>query len=370
MSDEEEPLASPTSEPSTPTGPLHGQLPPISTPHVPNKRSPLVHEDSVNDKHSYENTSPAVSRDSPPVANFTAPALPPLAVKKTTLKKLSEGAVRKATLTSTKKGQVVPSELKETNEKEEETHVEVPDEIDQDLETYLHTDFKFGLTDSQVLERLEKFGMNELVEVKTSAIMKFLGYFGGAISILLEVAVVISAVTQDWPDFVILILVLVVNACIGYFEEAKAENALEALKNTLALKSKCWRNGIFAEVNATLLVPGDVIAIRLGDIVPADCRLLGVGVGGEESAEGELHIDQSGLSGESLPVRKRKDATAYASSIVKQGQMLCVVTKTGAKTYIGRAAHLISQTHDEGHFQKIINKIGNFLIVMSLVLYI
>ena len=197
--------------------------------------------------------------------------------------------------------------------------------------------------------------------------LKFLSYFGGPISYLLEIAVVLSAVLQNWIDFGILVFVLIANAVIGFHEEAKAESALEALKNTLALKTRTWRNGSLVEVDAALLVPGDVIAIRLGDIVPADCRLLGIGVTGEIT-EGTLSIDQSALTGESLPVSKGLGEIAYSSSIVKQGAMLAVVTKTGINTYIGRAANLISLTNEEGHFQKVIKVIGDFLVIITVVM--
>ncbi|KAJ3416895.1 hypothetical protein HDV05_007953 [Chytridiales sp. JEL 0842] len=253
---------------------------------------------------------------------------------------------------------------KEAVKMEEHVHVEVEDAIDPELEKLLHTEPLQGLTDEEVAERLAKFGPNEIPETKTNPLLKFLSYFTGAISYLLEVACILSGVFQNWVDFGILLFVLITNACIGYFEEARAESALDALKNTLALRSRCWRNGQLVEVESNLLVPGDVIALRLGDIIPADCRLLGVGVTGEIT-EGSLQIDQSALTGESLPVHKTKGSTAYSSSIVKQGQMLAVVTKTGIHTYIGRAANLIAVTHEEGHFQKIVNAIGNFLIIIT-----
>ncbi|RKO86101.1 E1-E2 ATPase-domain-containing protein, partial [Blyttiomyces helicus] len=247
----------------------------------------------------------------------------------------------------------------------EPVHIEVTDELDEDLEKDIQTPPLEGLTDAQVEERLVKYGRNEIPEKKTNPLLKFLAYFGGAISILLEIACVVSIIVSDWADVGILAGVLVANACIGYHEEAKAESALDALKNTLALRCRVWRNSKLVEVESVLLVPGDIIALRLGDIVPADCRLLGIGVTGEET-EGTLQIDQSALTGESLPVNKGKGATAYSSSIVKQGQMLGVVTKTGIHTYIGRAANLISITNDEGHFQKVINNIGNFLIIITI----
>ncbi|KAJ3061778.1 hypothetical protein HDU98_002333, partial [Podochytrium sp. JEL0797] len=229
---------------------------------------------------------------------------------------------------------------------EEAVHVEVEEDIPPELEALLHTEPLQGLTDAEVASRTAQFGLNEIPEVKTNPLMKFLSFFLGPISYLLEIACILSGVFQDWIDFGILLFVLIANACIGFFEEARAESALDALKNTLALRSRVWRNGKLVEVESNTLVPGDIIALRLGDIVPADCRLLGMGVTGEES-EGTLQIDQSGLTGESLPVAKGKGTTAYSSAIVKQGQMLAVVTKTGINTFIGRAANLISITTEE-----------------------
>ncbi|KAJ3076581.1 hypothetical protein HDU98_002101 [Podochytrium sp. JEL0797] len=252
---------------------------------------------------------------------------------------------------------------------EEAVHVEVEDDISPELEALLHTEPLEGLTDAQVTERTAQFGLNEIPETKTNPFLKFLSYFLGPISYLLEIACILSGIFEDWIDFGILLGVLIINACIGFFEEARAESALDALKNTLAQKSRVWRNGKLVEVDSNTLVPGDIVALRLGDIIPADCRLLGVGVTGEMS-EGTLQIDQSALTGESLPVAKGKGVTAYSSAIVKQGQMLAVVTKTGINTYIGRAANLISITTEEGHFQKIINAIGNFLVVVTCVMAI
>ncbi|KAI8822455.1 uncharacterized protein EV422DRAFT_494864 [Fimicolochytrium jonesii] len=250
-----------------------------------------------------------------------------------------------------------------------DAHVEINDDIDASLEELLKTDPLRGLTDDEVHRRLEEFGPNEIQEKKTNHLLKFLSYFGGAISFLLEIATVVSAIVGDWIDFGILLFVLVTNACIGYFEEAKAESALEALKNTLALKCRAVRSGRLVDIEANTLVPGDIIILRIGDIVPADARLLGLSAAGEET-ESKLQIDQSALTGESLPINKGKGQIAYSSSTVKQGQMLAVVVKTGIRTYIGRAANLINVTQDMGHFQKIIGTIGNFLIVITGVLVI
>ncbi|KAF9437603.1 hypothetical protein BGZ76_000060 [Entomortierella beljakovae] len=252
-------------------------------------------------------------------------------------------------------------------EVEEAEHHEHADEISPDLEALLHTDPAKGLTTAEAAERFTRFGPNELAEVKRNPLLKFLGYFTGAIAYLIEVACIISAVVSDWLDFGIVLGLLLVNACIGFIEESKAESALDALRQTLALKTRCWRDGHLVELDVSALVPGDIIVLRLGDIVPADGRLLGIGATGE-ATEGDLLIDQSALTGESLPVAKNKGKTVYSSSIVKQGQQMAVVTKTGGNTFIGRAANLISITSEEGHFQKIINRIGNFLILITVVL--
>ncbi|KAG0335018.1 hypothetical protein BG000_007852, partial [Podila horticola] len=252
-------------------------------------------------------------------------------------------------------------------EVEEAEHHEHADEISPELEALLHTDPKHGLTTAEAAERIARFGPNELAEVKRNPLLKFLSYFTGAIAYLIEVACIISAIVEDWLDFGIILALLVVNACIGFIEESKAESALDALRQTLALKTRAWRDGHLVELDVNQLVPGDVIVLRLGDIVPADGRLLGIGATGE-ATEGDLLIDQSALTGESLPVAKNKGKTVYSSSIVKQGQQMAVVTKTGGDTFIGRAANLISITTEEGHFQKIINRIGNFLILITVVL--
>ncbi|KAJ3064406.1 hypothetical protein HDU98_012183, partial [Podochytrium sp. JEL0797] len=192
---------------------------------------------------------------------------------------------------------------------EEAVHVEVEDDISPELEALLHTEPLDGLTDEEVAARTLQFGLNEIPESKSNPLLKFLSYFLGPISYLLEIACILSGVFEEWIDFGILLFVLIANACIGFFEEARAESALDALKNTLALRSRVWRNGKLVEVESNTLVPGDIIALRLGDIIPADCRLLGIGVTGEMS-EGTLQIDQSALTGESLPVAKGKGVTA------------------------------------------------------------
>ncbi|KAI9030959.1 plasma-membrane proton-efflux P-type ATPase [Phycomyces nitens] len=241
------------------------------------------------------------------------------------------------------------------------------DEIPPHLEPYLHTIPTQGLSESEVAERQTRFGKNELIEKKRNKIAHFMSFFTGAIAYLMEISIILTAITNDWIDFGIILAMLIINAMIGYIEESKAESAVAALKNSLALKSRCWRSGHLTEIEARDIVVGDVIVLRLGDIVPADARLLGLGSTGE-TAESDLLVDQSALTGESLPARKKLGSIVYSSSIVKQGQQLAMVVRTGHHTFIGRAASLMTVTTDAGHFQKVINYIGNFLIVASVLL--
>lgn len=189
----------------------------------------------------------------------------------------------------------------------------------------------------------------------------------GAISYLMILSLILTAVTGDWIDFGIIAGMLIVNALIGYIEETRAETSIASLKNSLALKSKCWRNGSLVEINSADIVVGDIIVLRIGDIVPADARLLGIGTSGE-AIESDMMIDQSSLTGESLPAKKKPGNIVYSSCVVKQGQQQAVVVRTGPDTFIGKTASLISVTTGSGRFQKVINYIGNFLIIISVLL--
>ncbi|KAG0328608.1 hypothetical protein BG004_002507 [Podila humilis] len=243
------------------------------------------------------------------------------------------------------------------------------DPVELEMDNVFQTNPRTGLTTEQAAHRLHTYGPNEIVEKRPNQVLKFLSYFVGPIAFLIQLACIISAVVKDWFNFSIILGLLFLNAIIGYVEESRAESAVDALRHTLALKTRCWRDGRLQELDVAVLVPGDIIVLRLGDIVPADARLLGLNSSGAET-DGDLLVDQSALTGESLAVRKKKGDEVYSSTVVKQGQQMAVVTKTGLKTYIGMAAHLIATTQDEGHFQKIIGRIGNFLIIFTLILVI
>jgi len=214
-----------------------------------------------------------------------------------------------------------------------------------------------GLSSSEAEIRLRQYGFNEIEEKKVSPLRKFLGYFWGPIPWMIEIAAVLSLVVRHWVDFGIIITLLVFNAFVGFWQEYQAGNAVEALKKKLALKSHALRDGRWQEVQAKELVPGDVIRLRLGEIIPADTKLF----------EGDyLSVDQSALTGESLPVNKEKGDIAYSGSIGKQGEMVGIVTATGNDTYFGKTAKLVAGAKSVSHFQKAVLQIGDYLIYISL----
>jgi H+-transporting ATPase len=221
------------------------------------------------------------------------------------------------------------------------------------------TDARTGLSEAEAALRLQRHGPNAIEEQHYNPLTRFLTYFWGPIPWMIEIAAVLSALARHWEDFSIIVVMLLVNAGVGFWQEFKADNAIAALKQTLALKARVLRDGAWRTLPARELVPGDVVALRLGNIIPADVRLL----------EGEyLSVDQSALTGESLPVDKRAGDSAYSGSIARTGEMTALVTDTGSNTYMGRTARLVESAGNISHFQKAVLRIGNFLIVGTLAL--
>ncbi len=216
-----------------------------------------------------------------------------------------------------------------------------------------------GLTQAEAQKRLTQYGPNELEEKKVNPFLKFLTYFWGPIPWMIEAAVILSAIARHWPDFGIILVLLFANALVGFWEEHEAGNAIEALKAKLAVKARVKRDGKWITPSARDLVPGDVIRLRLGDIVPADARLL----------DGDpVEVDQSALTGESLPASRKPGDAVFSGSIIRQGEIGALVYATGANTYFGKTAKLVQTAHTVSHFQKAVLKIGNYLIVLAIIL--
>jgi H+-transporting ATPase len=213
-----------------------------------------------------------------------------------------------------------------------------------------------GLSSAEATQRLAKFGPNALVEQERSLAAKVLGHFTGPIAYMIEAAAIVSAVIGHWDDFVIITGLLFFNAALELWQDRKASDALAALKRGLAPEATALRDATWRTVAAATLVPGDIVKVRLGVIVPADLRF----VGGDYAS-----IDQAALTGESLPVSKKVGDEAYSGSVVKQGEMTGVVIATGSDTFFGRTAKLVAGAGAVSHAQHAMFQIGNFLIVLA-----
>ncbi|WP_316214679.1 plasma-membrane proton-efflux P-type ATPase [Bradyrhizobium sp. SZCCHNR2035] len=216
-----------------------------------------------------------------------------------------------------------------------------------------------GLSSAEAQKRLAQYGPNAIVEKEPSLARRVLKYFTGPIAYMIEAAAIVSAIIGHWDDFTIIGGLLIFNAGLEFWQDHKASNALAALKKGLAPKATALRDGKWQTIQAATLVPGDVVNVRLGIIVPADLRL----IGGDYAS-----IDQAALTGESLPVTKKVGDEAYSGSVVKQGEMQGVVIATGANTFFGRTAQLVARAGAISHAQKAMFEIGNFLIVVAVTL--
>lgn len=218
-----------------------------------------------------------------------------------------------------------------------------------------------GLTLTEARKRLEQYGYNEIEEKEESLWHRVFRRFWGPIPWMIETAAVLSALVQKWEDLGIILVMLLVNAGLDFFQEHRALNALKTLKAGMEHEVTVSREGLFRLIPARELVPGDILKLRIGDIVPADVQLL----------SGDfLLIDQAALTGESLPVSRKINEVAYANTIVKQGEMLVVVVNTGTNTRFASVVSLVAraQLEERSHFQKMVMQIGNFLIVLTVTL--
>ncbi len=219
-----------------------------------------------------------------------------------------------------------------------------------------------GLSSEEVKEKLQKYGYNEIKEKEETWWQRLFRRFWGPIPWMIETAAILSAAVKHWEEFYIILAMLLVNAIVDFYQESKALNAIAVLKKKLARKAIVLRDGKWQQIDAREIVPGDIIKVKIGDIVPADAKLLG---GGEF-----LLVDQSALTGESLPVDKKMGDEIYANSIIKQGEMIAQVTATGINTYFGKTVGLVAkaQREQKSHFQKMVLQVGDFLIFVTIIM--
>ena len=218
-----------------------------------------------------------------------------------------------------------------------------------------------GLSGADAAEKLKVYGPNEIAEKKKNPIIQFLKNFWGPIQWMIEAAAIISLIIGHLEDFAIIMALLFINVIVKFLQENKANNAIEMLKQKLSPTARVKRDGKWVEQSAQNLVPGDIIRVRLGDIIPADIKL----VSGDY-----LEVDQSALTGESMPVEKKVNDIGYSGSIVRKGEMDALVVATGMNTYFGKTAKLTEKIAEPSHFQKAVVKIGDYLIIVTLLLVI
>ncbi len=210
-----------------------------------------------------------------------------------------------------------------------------------------------GLSSGDATERLSRFGYNKLPEKRENRALLFARKFYGPVQLLLWLVVVLSYALGHMADFYIVTALLVFNAIIGFFEEYRADNSVRALRSMLAPKAKAIRDKHWGIVNADTLVPGDVIRVRLGDIVPADAIVFESDL---------LEVDESVLTGESMPIEKAEGDQVYQASIIRKGEATCLVSNTGVRTKYGKTAELVSQAKPRSHLEEVIMGFVKYLV--------
>ena len=235
-------------------------------------------------------------------------------------------------------------------------------DIEQSLNE-LRTDPENGLSSREAADRLQQYGYNEISEKEEPLWHRIFRRFWGPIPWMIEIAAILSALVQKWEDFIIITIMLLVNGLLDFFQEHRALNALKALKGKLTQEVTVLRDGSYRTIPARELVPGDIVKLRIGDVTPADIQLM---------AGDYLAIDQSSLTGESLPVTKRRGEAAYANTIIKQGEMTGLVVNTATNTRFHSVVALVAKAtlEERSHFQKMVIQIGNFLIILTVALVI
>ncbi|PIP19643.1 MAG: plasma-membrane proton-efflux P-type ATPase [Candidatus Omnitrophica bacterium CG08_land_8_20_14_0_20_41_16] len=213
-----------------------------------------------------------------------------------------------------------------------------------------------GLSDSQVRSRLAIFGPNEIVEKKNNLLLEFLLRYWGPMPWLLELAMALSFVLRHYLEGIIIFVLLTLNVIIGHMHARGSQKAIELLKQKLAINAKVLRDGKWVTQVAGEIVPGDILVVKLGDIVPADAKII----------SGELSVDESALTGESLPKDAHPSDVIYSGSAVKRGEARCVVVNTGASTYFGKTAELVKIAKPKSHQEEVMMAVVKYMMYLGI----
>ena len=212
-----------------------------------------------------------------------------------------------------------------------------------------------GLSKEEVRHLLDEYGYNEIVEEKENYIIDFLKRFTGLTSYVIESSIVISIIIGRYIDAGVMFILLLLNAILGFTQEFRASKAIDALKKRINIKVKVLRDGNWIEVPSREIVPNDTIKLSMGDIIPCDAQIL----------DGSILVDQSTLTGESIPVEKGKDDKVFSGSLVTRGNAVCTVTATGSRTYFGKTAELIERAHPKLIIEEITMSVTKGLLVVD-----
>eukprot|EP00762_Andalucia_godoyi_P006144 ANDGO_00355.mRNA.1 Plasma membrane ATPase 1 len=223
-----------------------------------------------------------------------------------------------------------------------------------------------GLSSAQAQSLYARYGSNELPEKVDPVWAKLFRHLWGPalwkpkpIPLMMWLAIAVSGFIEDWVDFAVILALHLLNTIIAFYEEQKAGDAVAALKDSLAPRAMVCRDAKWDSVNARLLVPGDLIRLKIGEMCPADCQII---------RGNQCQIDQSGLTGESRPVKKKVGDMAFGGTCIKAGEIDGIVRATGAQTEFGKTAALIAGVEQTGQFQRVINRIAMGLVAIALVI--
>ncbi|MEM4830693.1 MAG: HAD-IC family P-type ATPase, partial [Zestosphaera sp.] len=212
-----------------------------------------------------------------------------------------------------------------------------------------------GLTSRDVAKRLKVYGLNKVPEKKESVIAVFLKKFTGLTPYTIEVAAAISFILGKYIDFTIMVSLLLVNAVVGVIHGYRASKAIEVLRSKLKVTVKALRDGKWVNVAAEYIVPDDVVKVSMGDVVPADGVIL----------EGSVTVDESALTGESMPVGKGVNDNIYAGTAVVRGEAIIKIVATGVKTRFGKTVELVQIAKPRLLIEEITNSITKWLLLVD-----
>jgi H+-transporting ATPase len=215
-----------------------------------------------------------------------------------------------------------------------------------------------GLTSAEAAKRLQQFGPNVVAQVRPREMVALLGKFWGLIPWMLEIAVILDLSLGRWVEAIVIAVLLGFNGLMGFAQERRTTGALALLRQRLTVTARVRRDARWQVLPAAEIVPGDLVRLRVGDVVPADIRLV----------DGQVLLDQSVLTGEALPVEHRSGSTAYSGSLVRRGEATGEVTATGTRTYFGKSAELVRVAQAPPRLERFIVAIAKYIAALDVVL--